>query len=236
MYDVIDNINLYSEIPRIEDEYIEYPVKLFYIDINMMDAFAMRCMYDDNERRGGTINPLDGPNVKDDFLISYPANKLFTQLMNQSEKRSNDEFKINERYGFVLGAIDIVTYPFYYALLNDTKLDNKTANDVLWKINSNLVNEYFPSLNKDYGVMSIVHVKEDPIDDAPVHNLVSFVNMDSNEIKPRFERLCQSEIKPTFVCLNTPIMDDRYLPAQRREGDGKPFDLSIIKEAINETT
>lgn len=82
---------------------------------------------------------------------------------------------------YVIQAIDIVTYPFYHALIYGININNANVSEMIWKINCNIINSSIQEFNWDYGGLSIFHFDEEPIDDAPTHNIL-FFNSENSQI------------------------------------------------------
>jgi hypothetical protein len=85
--------------------------------------------------------------------------------------------------GFLLGACDVVTYPFYFALVYGPDLGRVDAAQMLWKINSNLLNHFFPWLKERAGVLTVFHFHERPLDNCPAHNVVLWHQEDPEAIR-----------------------------------------------------
>ncbi|MCQ9048963.1 hypothetical protein [Vibrio parahaemolyticus] len=223
---------LYPDIPRVKSDYMEYPSKLFVIEQELMSEFTIRVLHDGDEKRSGYVNHFYGPTSdKNDFRIGVPPEKIIELLSKQKERVSNIH-SLSGSKGFKFGAVDIVTYPFYYALINDIELNSHNLSDKLWRINNNLVNEFVPNISSGSGAITIFHFNESPLDDAPVHNIVLFSDKSVDDLGRKYDLILESPLKAIYVNRESSIMDDRYLLSQRREGDGEPFDLSIITSAL----
>ncbi|HHX8581495.1 TPA: hypothetical protein ACVO3K_004687, partial [Vibrio diabolicus] len=155
---------LYPDIPRVQSDYMEYPSKLFIIEYDLMSEFIMRVLHDGGERRSGYINTFDGPIAdKNDLRIGVPPEKIVELLTKQKELRASNILYLSDNKGFKFGAVDMVTYPFYYALINDIELNSHNLSEKLWRINNNLVNEFIPNLDSRSGAITIFHFNESPL-------------------------------------------------------------------------
>src|SRR5262249_23489257 len=85
-----------------------------------------------------------------------------------------------------------------------------------WKINSNLLNHFFPTLAEWASVLSVFHFHERPIDDCPAHNVVLWHREDPEAIRTGVELLTQGPAPFSFVWESQPFMDDRYCLPERR--------------------
>lgn len=225
---------LYPDIPRVQSDYMEYPSKLFIIEHDLMSELIMRVLHDGGERRSGYINTFDGPIAdKNDLRIDVPPEKIIELLTKQKELRASNILYLSDNKGFKFGAVDMVTYPFYYALINDIELNSHNLSEKLWRINNNLVNEFIPNLDSRSGAITIFHFNESPLDDAPVHNIFLFGDNSVDDLERKYNLILETPLNEIYVSRENSIMDDRYLLSKRREGDGKPFDLSIITSALS---
>jgi hypothetical protein len=100
-------------------------------------------------------------------------------------------------------------------------------------------------------VLTIPHFNEIPLDDAPFHNLICYEMKAITSALLKTSRECPSEdkarqvairwmtqdakdlleraINPICVCGEKPIMDDRYVLMERRDGDGTKKELPGLK-------
>jgi hypothetical protein len=82
-------------------------------------------------------------------------------------------------------------------------------------------------------VLSIPHLNEDPIDDAPVHNIVWWRHREgADAVRAQLQGLLQSKVPTHYVCRERPIMDDRYALHERRPGDGEPPNLLPLLDIV----
>lgn len=171
--------HLYPGIPEIEANHDFCPLKAFAVSLDLMPALGPRLFLDGKNSAQGTINPLDGPASKDAFLLSLPFAKLREFLATQEIRRSKNPIVLDGPGippGFTFGLLDIVTYPFWFMLVypveREDDQDEGELRRKVWEVNSNLLNRFYPSLRRFAAVLTIIHIDEEPIDDAPVHNIV----------------------------------------------------------------
>lgn len=221
----------YTDIPVVEDG-VTKPGKLFVIEQQLMREFIIRTLGDNEIRRGGVINTLDGSYADEsDVRIQLDFERAFELLTKQREIRSCNDFFLPENSSFKLGAVDIVTYPFYHALISEIDI-TQNPSELLWRINNNLVNQFLPHRHSALGALSIFHFNEKPIDDAPVHNIFLFEDKMTDNLRQKYESVINSALKPIYVDIDNSVMDDRYVYQERRKEDGDPFDLELITKTI----
>lgn len=221
----------YNDIPMAEDG-VTKPCKVFVIEEHLMREFAIRALVDNQVKRGGVINTFDGPYAdKNDFRVQLDFDRAFEMLKKQREARIGSEFFLPEKPSFKLGAVDIVTYPFFHALVSNIDITENTS-ELLWRINNNLVNQFVPNLHHALGALSVFHFNEEPIDDAPIHNILLFEEKVTDNFSKKYESVINSLLQPIYVDAETPVMDDRYVYHERRAEDGEPYSLDFITNAL----
>jgi hypothetical protein len=228
------NPYLYPDIPAITLGYKHCPLKAFVVDLELLPALAPRVFLDRLKPAKGTINGLDGPASTGGFTISQTFPKLRAFLASEETRRRETPIVLDGSgipSGFTFGLLDIVTYPFVFMLTHSVELDSQMISDgngwQLWMVNSNLLNHYYPPLRRLASVLTIPHFDEEPIDDAPIHNIVLWRRHreEADTIRRDLRLLTQIGVPTHFVCRDQPIMDDRYALHERRPEDGKPFNL-----------
>jgi hypothetical protein len=227
---------LYPDIPIIEDDHEFFSIKSFFVDVELLPALYPRLFLDGRElKEKGSINTLEGPADNASFQINVHFDKMREMLSNQENRRRSEPIHFDAASvpaDFTFGLLDIVTYPFWFMLTYSINLDEENTGEQLWQINSNLVNHFFPSLRLMGGVLTILHFNEEPIDDAPIHNIVLWNRKDSQSITDYVKMLTSSHVPAHFVCVEQPFMDDRYALHERRPEDGEPFSLMTIVQAL----
>jgi hypothetical protein len=190
----------------------------------------------------GTINGLEGPASKDPFTISLPFGKLRELLADEEARRREIPIVLDDARvpgDFTFGLLDIVTYPFRFMLAYSIRLDSdRLANGdggQLWMINSDLLNHFYPSLRR-FAVLTIPHFDEEPIDDAPIHNIVLWPRHrgEADTIRSHLQELTQRGVPTHFVSRSQPIMDDCYALHERRPEDGEPFNLLPLLDVVGQ--
>lgn len=232
---------LYPEIPAIEPGHDFYPLKAFAVDVELVPALGPRLFLDRTKAARGTINCLDGPADTDPFRIHLPLDKLREFLAREETRRREMPMVLDDPGippGFRFGLLNIVTYPFRFMLTYRVKPDAKEDSGDLaarhWQVNSNLLNVFYPDLRRIGSVLSIPHFDEDPIDDAPVHNIVMLRGgeEDAEAFRGNLRLLLHSGVPTHYVCRSRPLMDDRYALHERRPEDGEPFNLLPLLEMV----
>ncbi|MEZ8844876.1 hypothetical protein AB6E06_24695 [Vibrio splendidus] len=224
-------LKFYNEIPLIENG-VAKPGKLFVIEQQLMKEFIVRALDDNKVRRGGVINTFEGPYADEtDFRIQLDFERAFDLLTKQKEMRSCNPFFLPEKPSFQLGAVDIVTFPFHHALVSNIDIAGNTS-EILWRINNNLVNQFLPHNYRNLGALSVFHFNEEPIDDAPIHNIFLFEEKVTDEFNRKYKTIVNSSLLPIYVDVDSSVMDDRYVYQERRKEDGPPFNLELITKAL----
>lgn len=228
---------LYEGIPSVDTSDKEYlPAKLFVVDRDVMPMLGPRVFIDGSRTCTGTINTLDGPANNDGFHINVPFDKLRKILITAHARRGESKIPISGNRipsPFTFGIVDIVVFPFFYALSHSIKIDSSQFSEFLWKANSNIITQFFPRLREFSSAITIGHFDEQPIDDAPIHNLLIWHSDDSNFIMSGINYLLSLNMIPThFVSASTPLMDDRYALHARRPQDGEPFNLLSFAKIV----
>ena len=77
-----------------------------------------------------------------------------------------------------------MTYPFRFMPGHSVAPDAERPRAQLREINSNLWNGSFPTLRRRARVPTNPHFNEEPIDDAPAHNLVLWPRDRQDAIRP----------------------------------------------------
>jgi hypothetical protein len=225
--------HLYPGIPVIDANHAFYPLKTFAVDLELMPALGPRLFLDKKRAAVGTINSLDGPADTDSFRVGMPFDKLRDFLATEETRRRANPIVLDDPGappGFTFGLLDVVTYPFWFKLIYPVKRhceDDADLADTAWQINSNLVNIFYPALRHFAAVLTIPHFDEEPIDDAPFHNIVLWWRHreDADAIRTNLRGLLENTVPTHYVCRSRPIMDDRYALHERRPEDGEPFNL-----------
>ena len=183
---------------------------------------------------------MEGPASKDPFTINLPFDKLRELLAREETRRRDTPIVLDDSgvpSGFTFGLLDIVTYPFWFMLTHSVQLDAARIDNgdggQLWMVNSNLLNHFYPTLRR-FAVLTIPHFDEEPIDDAPIHNIVLWPRHqgEADTIRSHLHELTQSGVPTHFVSRSQPIMDDRYALHERRPEDGEPFNLLPLLDVV----
>ena len=209
-------------------------VKAFVIDLPLVGALLPRLMQDQAEKRGGIVNGLEGPDG-DALLVQIPFENTLQMIQNELSQRREDPVTLGKESSFILGALDIVTYPFYHALIYKMDLNAQNYSRLLWEINSNLLLYYYPDIRNSAGAITIFHFNEDPLEDAPTHNFIFFGRQNSSKIRHIIQQLYTSSLRPIAVSNRQPYFDDRYIYRTRRPEDGEPFNLREFQRRLLST-
>lgn len=231
---------LYPHIPTIAAHHAFCPLKTFAVGLDLMPALGPRLFLDRKRAATGYFTHLDGPADTDSFGISLPFGKLREFLAEEETRRRKPPILLDfpgVPPGFAFGLLDIVTFPFWFNLVYPVKREYEDSNDLAntaMEINSNLLNLFYPTLRSISSVLTIPHFDEEPIDDAPFHNIVLWHRHrdDANAIRTDLRGLLQSRVPTHYVCRSQPLMDDRYALHERRPDDGEPFNLLPLLEIV----
>ncbi len=204
------NSYLYRDIPLVADRYLVEPIKTVVVDVSLMKSFYPRILLDGREKRGALINNLDGPKTIENFILKLPNEILYKHLKEIESVRINDPIYIGKANDFVLGIIDIVTYPFYFSLTHGINLNINERSSLIWKINSNILNHYCPLLRTLGCLLTISHFNENPIPGAPTHNLLVFYNKSRKDIEPGVKKFLKAAPCLFYVGKSNPTMADGY--------------------------
>lgn len=225
----------YTDIPPLDRTCSIIPIKTFAIEARWRATAIMNAVLDLDEIREGLLSSYSD---KSWDVERIPGKAIF-------DLAAKDvilcPYEVESRIagsGFRLGIIDIVTFPFYFALIQD--VDLKRDPHCLLKINHNLLVPYIDHLQV-LSVLTIHHWKENPIDDAPTHNLLSLnleavtraIGSDPHFTQKQVQDVVCEYISTDVDLLLTkspnlvwvhgedPVMDDRYLMMERRPVDGE---------------
>lgn len=210
------------------------PIKGFFVSEPLAQAAMIDACNDRDRDPKGYINPLDGPlfigriKAGTDFKIGYTG----TDLVHRANQAiANRKETLMARFGSLEGhditVIDVVTFPFHYMLCEQVSMpaDEAGFGDLIWKANHNVL---WPFLEQIYAIgplCTIPHVREHPIEDAPVHNLLAMhtatKGLSPGERSKRLTELFQALPYAKIVSPASPQMDSRYAPRARRERDGE---------------
>jgi|SRR5271165_2874149 len=184
---------------------------------------------DGGEARELTLNAFD-TNPHSLKLGSQPWPKIFASIFDEQGKTTWFDLPPIPVNGepIEIGLVDVVTYPFLFGMIRQIK----DTPDLLWEINHNILAPFVDGLTGWAGVWSSFHYNEEPIDDAPAHNLVSFAARLPPEVRRReAERLFARIPAPATIAVtsNQPIMDSRCSLLQRRPQDAPARPLKIMR-------
>jgi len=234
----------FEDIPPQDPAENMLPIKTFVFEYRWYATAIINALSDSGEIRDAVwltcINSgLEGAKIPGDRIVGMVERGLILQPYEGWVARMGGP-------PFSAALIDIVTYPFYFALIHD--VDLRKDPKALFKININLIAPYVDHFGEAASILSLQHSNEDPIDDAPTHNLIvhevaalSAVLQRQAHISPEeAEFVARQEIwrelrafiekapNPIGVYGDDPVMDDRYVYMERRAVDGPPKRLPDI--------
>lgn len=207
--------------------------KMFVIDRTMVYSAAVSAVMDGGETRELQLNAFDTtPSTV--MMGPEPWQKAFARIFDDQGRTTWFDLPAMQVKGQPLdvGIIDIVTYPFLYGITR--QID---APKLLWQINHNILGPYLHGFTGWAGVWSVFHWNEQPIDDAPCHNLITFApRLEPAIRKAEAERLF-AKLPPAAIIPVTSkqrVMDSRCALLQRGPNDApaRPMDIMQAAEVV----
>lgn len=207
--------------------------KMFVIDRTMVYSAAVSAVMDGKEMRELQLNAFDTtPSAM--MMGPEPWQKAFARIFDDQGRTTWFDLPAMQVKGqpMDIGIIDIVTYPFLYGMTR--QID---APKLLWQINHNILGPYLHGFTGWAGVWSIFHWNEDPIDDAPCHNLITFApRLEPAIRKAETERLL-TKLPPaaiTPVTATQRVMDSRCALLQRgpKGSPAQPMEVMQAAEVV----
>lgn len=193
--------------------------KIFCIGGSCLRSALVRIAVDKTVPRGVAVHfPGGASSLGETSICSSPENTV-RLLSGVAQKFIAAGYATPD--GDPLALIDIVTYPLYLSLIYDIPLTE--AGTELFAINHNWLTGAFPELpTRGAGVLSAFHFNEEPIDDAPTHNIVVPSDFSPGAIARLTAYFARTAVPLFWTTRSNPQMDDRYLFAERQPGDGPP--------------
>lgn len=228
-YESFSNVPAYNLSTDYEDPGVVHS-KMFVIDRTMVYSAAVSAVMDGGEARELQLNAFDTtPNMA--VMGPEPWPKAFARIFDDQGRTTWFDLPPMQVKGQPLdiGIIDIVTYPFLYGMTR--QID---APKLLWQINHNILGPYLHGFTGWAGVWSVFHWNEEPIDDAPCHNLITFApRLEPAIRKAEAERLL-AKVPPAAIIPVTAkqrIMDSRCALLQRGPKDSPARPMEIMQAA-----
>lgn len=211
--------NYYPGIPNLYGETEHDPIKVFLVTRKYAYTALAFAAMDRDAIREGVLNTLDGPNG-DGFIVKVNGRKFANDVARNKISVILDEGVDVSGHEIVL--IDIVTYPMWHCLITglDPFVDGNEG--LLWKVNHNILAPFI-DLIRDCGYpYSFFHFNEEPVDDAPTHNIIAFDVRNpvrQARLPQAMRNLAEKLPNVNIVSETNPIMDDRYCLNQRLPKD-----------------
>lgn len=197
--------------------------KIFCIGASCFRSAVSRITFDGPVRRGVVVHSLADLSPRDATPLSSSPDNTIHLLSGVAQKLVAAGHRAPD--GEPLALIDIVTYPLYLSLIYDIPL-TETGGE-LFAINHNWLVGAFPDLPEiSAGMLSVFHFNEEPVDDAPTHNIVVPADFSPGAVARLTGYLASTTIPHFWTTQSAPEMDDRYLFAERQPGDGPPHRLA----------
>ena len=218
----------YAFYPEIENLYGKTendPIKVFLVASEYAYTALAKAILDVDVKREGVLNTLDGPN-SDGFFIKQPGIEFANDVVGGRPSKGSLGLSVILDHGVNIDGhqivlIDIVTYPVFHCLLTGLDLFCKGNEGVLWKVNHNILAPFIGVIKKCGAPVTFIHLNEDPLDDAPTHNLIAFTQNPFRQvdISQAVYELAISMPNVNIVSKSSPIMDDRYCLNKRLPKD-----------------
>lgn len=205
--------------------------KLFVVDRAMVYSAVASAVMDKKEAREIYINTFD-TDPHSPRIGPEPWQIAFAKIFDDRGRTTWFDLPsmlVNGQH-IEIGIVDIVTYPFLFGM---TRSIADTPQRI-WEINHNILRPFVARLTRWAGVWTIVHWNEDPLDDAPCHNLITFSSMLDPQLRQTeavrlFSKLPGSAVIP--VTVKQRIMDSRFCMLKRRPNDASARPMEILEAA-----
>lgn len=202
----------YPDIENLYGQTEHDPIKVFLVTRPFAYSALALAATDRNEIRDAVLNTLDGPN-SDGFYIYQDGRKFANDVARGRIPVILNEGVVIDGQEIVL--VDIVTYPLWHCLI--TGLDPfAKGSGGLWKVNHNILAPFIDVIRECGCVYTIFHMNEEPIDDAPTHNLIMFRQL---SVAQAIRNLAATIPNVNIVSQSNPVMDDRYFLNERLPQD-----------------
>ena len=220
-------VSFYPGIENLYGQTEDDPIKVFLITRPFVYSALTLAAMDGNDIREGFLNTLDGPE-SDGFYIKQDGRKFANDVARGRIRVILDQgVNVNDHEIFM---VDIVTYPFFHCLLTGYDPFSNHGNG-LWKVNHNILAPFVECIRDCGYAYTFIHVNEDPIDDAPTHNLIAFTGSSFRRIglDQAIRNLAATIPNVNIVSKSNPIMDDRYCLNKRLAKDPPASVLPELK-------
>lgn len=216
----MQKLNFYPGIENLYGQTEHDPIKAFLVTRPFAYSALAYAAMDRNEIiRQSVLNTLDGPN-DDGFYLTTDGKKFANEVARGRTPTILDRGARIGEHEIVL--VDIVTYPIWHCMITGLDPFAKGNESLLWRVNHNILAPFIDVIRECGHAQTFIHLNEDPIDDAPTHNLVTF-----NLLNPTRHAVIEQAIRKlsgvipnvNIVCESNPIMDDRYCLNKRLPQD-----------------
>jgi len=192
----------YPDIENLYGQTEHDPIKVFLVTRPFAYSALALAATDRNEIREAVLNTLEGPN-SDGFYTYQDGRK----------------FAID---GQEIVLVDIVTYPLWHCLITGLDPFAKGNRGLLWKVNHNILAPFIDVIRECGYAYTTIHMNEQPIDDAPTHNLIMFDLRNQTRqisVAQAIRNLAAAIPNVNIVSQSNPVMDDRYCLNKRLPQD-----------------
>ncbi|MGL5489573.1 MAG: hypothetical protein ACRDC6_25360 [Shewanella sp.] len=195
------------------------PIKVFLVTRPFAYSALALAATDRNEIRDAVLNTLEGPNS--DGFYTYQDGRKFANDV----ARGRIPVILNEGAnidGQEIVLVDIVTYPLWHCLITGLDPFAKGNGGLLWKVNHNILAPFIDVIRECGYAYTTIHMNEQPIDDAPTHNLIMFDLRNQTRqtsVAQAIRNLAAAIPNVNIVSQSNPVMDDRYCLNKRLPQD-----------------
>lgn len=202
--------------------------KCFVVDRTMVYSAAVQAVMDGGEARELRLNAFE----TDPYALQLGARpwpEVFASIFDEEGRTTWFDLPPVPVNGEAveIGIVDIVTFPFFYGIVHQI---DRTP-ELLWQINHNILAPFVDGLTGWAGVWSAFHWNEEPIDDAPAHNLVVFArDLDAATKRSEVEKLLARIPSRAAVAVTarSRVMDSRCNLLRRRPEDAPARPLEVM--------
>lgn len=195
------------------------PIKVFLVTRHFAYSALAQATMDRHDIREAMLNTFDGPNGKG-FNIKLDGRRFANDVARGRIPVILEEGASIDGHEIVL--VDIVTYPIWHCLITGLNPFSEGNGTLLWKVNHNILAPFAGAIRECGYAYTFIHLNEQPIDDAPTHNLVMFDlrhPMQRAGIAQAIRKLADTIPNVNIVSESNPFMDDRYCLNQRLSKD-----------------
>ncbi len=213
------SVKFYDGIEDLHGKTAHPYLKIFLITKPYVSAALIKAFLDRDQILSGGLNYLEGPGYYDPSMRPVHGRTLANDIARGKVPCVCEPGADIDGEEIVL--VDIVTYPHFHCIVSGLG-PYDLGPDTLWKVNHNILARYADAILRCGYLITSIHRNEQPIDDAPAHNLVAFSARDLDQtggVEGAIRNLARNIPSANIVSHRRPYLDDRYCLNERLARD-----------------